>query len=167
MSSEVHAASAVAPAVGPVAATRHPSPLDALSLTLALAGLALAAYLTVAHYDRGALVCAVGDCHAVQSSDFATVLGLPVAGWGAAMYAALAGLGGLRIARPGLRWPATYVALLVAFAGALYSAYLTWVELSVLRAICQWCVVSALLVVGLLLTEATQAWRLARTPLAG
>jgi uncharacterized membrane protein len=38
----------------------------------------------------------------------------------------------------------------VALVGVLFSAYLSYLELFVLRAICQWCVASAVLVVAYL-----------------
>ena len=38
-----------------------------------------------------------------------------------------------------------------------FSAYLTWVELVEIEAICQWCVVSAILMTGLALATAARA----------
>ena len=63
---------------------------------VALAGLAIAAYLTVVHYAGGEPVCAVAHgCATVQQSDYAQLAGIPVA---------LLGLLGLRrdprLARP-------------------------------------------------------------------
>ena len=42
----------------------------------------------------------------------------------------------------------------VALVGVLFSAYLSYLELFVLRAICQWCVASAVLVVAYLVLGA-------------
>jgi uncharacterized membrane protein len=44
--------------------------------------------------------------------------------------------------------------LFVALVGVLFSAYLTYLELFVLRAICQWCAASAVLVVAYLVLGA-------------
>jgi uncharacterized membrane protein len=41
---------------------------------------------------------------------------------------------------------ATVIGLFVALIGVLFSAYLTYLELFVIRAICQWCVASAIVV---------------------
>jgi len=123
------------------------------SCTLALAGLAVAGYLTVVHFRGEGLVCGIGDCQAVQNSPYAEIAGLPIALLGSGMYLALIGL---NVAR--WRWPRssdmlTTVAFGLALAGTLYAAYLTYLEIWVIRAICQWCVVSALLTAGILGVE--------------
>ena len=133
---------------------------EVLSLLLALAGVALAAYLTWVHFDPALLVCSVvGGCHTVQSSAYAVAAGVPVALWGLAMYLLLAVLAAARLARPSWRWPLTYAALLLALGGALYSGYLTALELVVIRAVCQWCVASAATVTAIFLCEAVRAAR--------
>ena len=38
----------------------------------------------------------------------------------------------------------------IALGGVLYSAYLTWLEVAVIHAICVWCVVSAFIVTAIL-----------------
>lgn len=121
---------------------------------LALAGLFISGYLLLYKLGvYGELMCgAGGGCDIVQASRWASFLGLPVAGWGTAWYAAAFGLAivGVRGA-PGERpWPA-WGLLGLAVAGTLFSAYLTYIELFVLRAICRWCVASAVLTVLILL----------------
>ncbi|MCX7622336.1 MAG: vitamin K epoxide reductase family protein [Thermomicrobium sp.] len=133
-----------------------------LSLLLALAGVAVAGYLTVVAYDDALLVCGLGDCSTVQNSPYAKVGGVPIALLGLGMYLALLG-GGL--AR--WRWPRRADLLTsanagIALAGTLYSAYLTYLELFVIHAICQWCVTSAVLVTALLLVEGWGLRRLLR-----
>lgn len=120
---------------------------------LALAGLFVSAYLLL--YKLGAygeLLCGAGGaCDLVQASRYATFLGIPVAGWGAAWYAtvfALA-LAGVQPRFAGARWPGRWL-LGLAAAGVAFSAYLTYVELFILRAICRWCVASAVLAVLIL-----------------
>ena len=54
---------------------------------VALAGIGIATYLTWVHYDATALVCTVGDCHAVQESQFAAIGPLPVSLLGLVMFA--------------------------------------------------------------------------------
>ncbi|MCM8747912.1 vitamin K epoxide reductase family protein [Thermomicrobiaceae bacterium CFH 74404] len=124
-----------------------------LSLVLALAGIGVAGYLTTAHYRQEILVCGVGDCQTVQNSPYAEIGGVPIALLGAGMYVTLVAVG---LAR--WRWPErhellTAGAFAIALAGTLYAAYLTYLEIWVIRAICQWCVVSALLTLGILLVE--------------
>ena len=101
----------------------------------------------------------------MQSSAYAVAAGVPVALWGLAMYLLLAVLAAARLARPSWRWPLTYAALLLALGGALYSGYLTALELVVIRAVCQWCVASAAMVTAIFLCEAVLTARLVIDPL--
>ena len=128
---------------------------DAL-IALSVAGIAIAGYLSFVAFDADAEVfcTGVGDCNRVQESQYARVAGIPVAALGLAMYAVLLALTLAR--RLGLRpfgsttarvLPAWIFAL--AFAGMLYSAYLTYLELFVINAICEWCVVSAIVVTAI------------------
>ena len=60
---------------------------------VALAGLAVAGYLTWVHFDDGALVCgAGGGCETVQESEYAEIAGIPVAVLGLGAYAVVLGL---------------------------------------------------------------------------
>jgi uncharacterized membrane protein len=120
-----------------------------LVAALALAGLMLAIYLTMYHYGlTGPLVCGGShSCDIVQASRYAELLGFPVAGWGAAGYLALlvTALAGLQERWAGSRGPTLLVAAL-AGAGTAFTAYLTWVEIFRLQAICRWCVASAVII---------------------
>lgn len=124
-----------------------------LSLVLALVGIGVAGYLTLAHYRQEILVCGVGDCQTVQNSPYAEIAGVPIALLGVGMYAALSAIGLVRWRWPGRQDLLTAGAFAIALAGTLYAAYLTYLEIWVIRAICQWCVVSALLTLGILLAE--------------
>jgi uncharacterized membrane protein len=107
---------------------------------LALLGLAISAYLTWVHYAGIEPVCTgVSDCERVQSSDYAELVGVPVALIGVVGYATI--LASLR-ARVELTALLSYVAL-------AFSGYLTWAELFQIDAICQWCVASALVTVAI------------------
>src|SRR5215207_8819683 len=104
---------------------------------VALAGVFVALYLTLYKLGYiGTLACAVGSCETVQTSKWATFLGFPVGGWGVAYY-----LGVLALALLGLtgRYADSRrlsdVLLGVTGFGQLF----------VIHAICQWCVVSAIL----------------------
>ena len=112
---------------------------------LGASGFAIGSYLTIAYWGDQPIACGgVGDCGYVKSSDYASVGGVPVSGLGALLYLAmaLAAIGWIRYTE--LDWlPIAYWGL--ALSGAGYAAYLTYVELAVLHAICVWCVTSALL----------------------
>lgn len=110
-----------------------------------IGGIAVATYLTIAHYAGADPVCVggTGGCHTVQSSDYAELAGIPVSVIGLGGYVALA----LSLLIPGELGRAAGMAL--ALAGAGFSLYLTYLEIWVIEAICQWCVASAILMVAL------------------
>ena len=117
---------------------------------LALLGLMLAAYLTLYHYGYvGTLACGgTQSCEKVQASRYAEFLGLPVALYGVAGY-----LGILVVALAGLQGRGAESAMpsriLVALSGigVAFTAYLTYLELFKIHAICKWCVGSAVIIV--------------------
>jgi uncharacterized membrane protein len=113
----------------------------------ALAGVFVALYLTLYKLGYiGTLACAVGSCETVQTSKWATFLGVPVGSWGVGYY-----LGVLAIALVGLTprfADAPSVSRLLAGVttfGVLYSLWLTSHELFVIHANCMWCVGSAII----------------------
>ncbi|MPZ98712.1 MAG: vitamin K epoxide reductase [Dehalococcoidia bacterium] len=125
-----------------------------LLLVLSVLGVAIAGYLSYVALSSAEAVCGpAGDCHTVQDSEYADVAGMPVAVLGLGMYAALAAM---LVARRFEVGPALVAALplwtfALAFAGALYSAYLTYLELFLIDAICAWCVASAVVVTVMML----------------
>jgi uncharacterized membrane protein len=114
---------------------------------IALAGVFVALYLTLYKLGYiGTLACAVGSCETVQTSKWATFLGYPVGAWGVGYY-----LGVLALAIAGLtphfadsRALSRFLVGVTAV-GLLFSLWLTYLELFVIDAICQWCVISAIL----------------------
>jgi uncharacterized membrane protein len=112
---------------------------------LALAGLGVAGYLTWVHYADLEPICAGGSggCERVQNSEYAELAGVPVALLGLVGYAAILG----SLALPGDA--GRFAGALLALAGFGFSAWLTYVELFEIDAICQWCVVSAVLMIAL------------------
>jgi uncharacterized membrane protein len=107
---------------------------------LALIGLAVSGYLTWVHYAELEPICSgISDCERVQSSDYAELAGVPVAVIGVGGYLAI-------LASLGLRPELT---ALLAYIGVGFSGYLTWAELFRIEAICQWCLVSALVILSI------------------
>lgn len=115
---------------------------------LALAGLFVSLYLllyALGYY--GALACgAGGGCDIVQASVYASFLGFPVAGWGVAWYVAVfvVAILGVQPRFEEAGWPRAAL-LLLAAGGLAFTIYLKIVELFVIRAICRWCVASAVI----------------------
>jgi uncharacterized membrane protein len=126
-----------------VVSTDHLRRLPYLLTLLGCLGLAISLYLVTAHYGKKPIVCSgVGDCNYVNSSEYASIAGVPISLLGVGMYASLiaAALLWSRDWRDERRM-IFYWGL--ALSGAGYAAYLTYVELHVLHAICVWCVGSA------------------------
>jgi uncharacterized membrane protein len=122
-----------------------------LMALIALVGLFIALYLTL--YKAGiigTLACGAGSCETVQLSRWASLLGLPIAAWGAGYYALVFMLA---LASVQDRWASSRGLALAVLAvttwGALFSTWLTYLELFVINAICRWCVVSAILSLAL------------------
>ena len=108
-------------------------------VVIAVAGLAIAAYLTVVHYAGGEPVCAIAHgCAVVQQSEYATLAGVPVALLGLLGYVGIL----VSLARDGEAWRSATAFL--SLAGCGFSAWLTYVEVARLDAICIWCVGSAI-----------------------
>jgi uncharacterized membrane protein len=124
---------------------------------LASLGLAVSLYLLTVHWGWWQAVClGVGECEVVNTSIYSELLGIPVALLGALTYISLIALG-VAIAR-GIMLAYARLALFgIAAVGVAFSAYLTYIELFVLRTICPWCVISAVLIT---LIAITSAWEL-------
>jgi uncharacterized membrane protein len=133
---------------------------------LSLSGLFIALYMYLYKIGKiGTLACGTGSCETVQLSPQARFLGVEVALIGVAGYAALFGLALLAL-QPrfsGAAWPSRLLAFLAGGA-VLFTAYLTYLELFVIHAICRWCVASAAII---LLTFGLSLWDLRRTPEPG
>ena len=79
----------------------------------------------------------------------------------------IAGYVGLLVAALARGDAARFGGLMLALVGFGFSAYLTYLELFVIDAICQWCVASAVLMTALLALAAFRAFRFAGDELRG
>lgn len=107
---------------------------------VATAGIGLAAYLLYARETGATLVCSSGGCETVQSSRYAEIFGVPVAALGLASYVWLLITSCTRseVARLGQA--------VVALAACAFSTYLVFVQLHLIGAVCELCLLSDLLV---------------------
>ena len=116
---------------------------------LALAGAAIAAYLTYAKYADATIACSTGGCETVQRSEYAEILGLPVPVLG------LIGYLGILATTFVAGETARLVGAALALGGLAFSIYLLVVQIVAIGALCHWCLASDL--VMLLLTVAAVA----------
>lgn len=118
------------------------------SLILAFIGLIDALYLTSVKLSNTYALCGpVGNCETVNTSQYSQVLGIPISLFGTAAYLVVLML--LLFEKQNNFW-IVYSPMLVfgiSFAGMLYSAYLTFLEIAVIRAICPYCILSAVIMV--------------------
>jgi len=107
---------------------------------LALVGAGLSSYLLYVRWAGATLACSTGGCETVQASSYSQVLGIPVALLGLGAYATifLCSLFQNDVVRA--------AAFSTALAGVAFAAYLLYVQLAAIDAVCQWCLASDLLV---------------------
>jgi uncharacterized membrane protein len=122
---------------------------------LAVAGIGIAGYLTWVHYAGLEPVCVGGGggCERVQASRWAELAGVPVALLGLGAYVTV--LASLALPEERGRTAAAFVTLV----GFGFSAWLTYVELVEIEAICQWCVASAAVMTALALVSVARMLR--------
>jgi uncharacterized membrane protein len=131
---------------------QHASPsvrvtrLAVVLLALALIGLVISAYLLSVRLAGELPACPItGGCETVQQSEYSAIAGIPVAAMGLVYSIVL-------IVATAIWWRlgdrrAIYVAYGLGLIGTLMVAYLTYLELFVIHAICVWCVGYGLTVV--------------------
>jgi uncharacterized membrane protein len=131
---------------------------------LALAGIFVSLYLTLYKLGIiGELSCSIGSCETVNTSKWSRFLGLPVAAWGLLFYIDVFAIS-LIGTFPRFEDERVISIVLVAEAavGVLFSAWLTYLELAVIQAICIWCVTSAVIVTLILVVSAADMREFAR-----
>jgi uncharacterized membrane protein len=123
-------------------------------VALCLLGIADAAYLTYVHYAGLKVLClSSGGCETVQSSHWAKLDGIPVSVLGLIGYISIL----LSLAVRGDVGRAAGFG--IALTGFGFSMYLTYRELFTIKAICQWCVGSAVLMTALAILTAIRFLR--------
>ena len=127
---------------------------------LALMGVFVALYLLAHSMGLIPLICGVGSCETVQSSQWAKIGQVPVpligvAGYGSLLVLALLGI------QPSWRDSRGIGLLMLGLAtvGVAYTAFLTYLEAVVIQAWCVWCVTSAVLMTLIFLASLPEVGR--------
>lgn len=122
------------------------------SLIFAIVGVAVSAYLTLAHYAGAPLACVTTgpiDCGAVTSSSFSVIPGtaMPIAIVGLLWFAASGAVSWLEWRDAGPDWlPLAH--LVLAAAALIAVLYLLYAEIVVINRICEWCTLVHILVIA-------------------
>lgn len=136
------------------AAQRTDRRLRLAIVILSIIGIGIAGYLTYVHYEGLKVLClSSGGCETVQASRYAKLDGVPVALLGLIGYVGI--LGSLAVRGEFGRIAGFAIALI----GFGFSLYLTYRELFTIKAICQWCVSSAVIMTVLAILTAIRAVR--------
>jgi len=114
------------------------------AVTLSFIGLANSFYLVQSHVTGEPLRCSILDgCNAVAASPYSIVLGVPLASWGVLFY-----FGIFVIAATMLMVRARSLSHFFVFGtavGFLASVYFTYLQIFLIKAVCMYCVLSAIL----------------------
>ncbi len=114
--------------------------LYAATAIVSLVGLSDAIYLTVEHLAGRSVKCTLSGCSEVLSSQYASFAGIPLASVGAAAYFAVFSLATL--AAFGYQGVGKLMTLIVALM-FLTSLWLIYLQAFVIKAFCQFCLLSA------------------------
>ena len=119
---------------------------------VAALGVGVATYIAIAEAESGAPTCLAGGggCRTVAESSYSEVAGVNVAVFGIVGYVLI--LATAFFANDAAR----FAGFVLALGGFGYSIFLTYIEIFKIEAICQWCVVSAVLMTILFALNATR-----------
>jgi len=133
---------------------------------LALLGVLVAGYLAL--FELGVsqqMFCPIGECEEVNVSPYVYMLRVPLALLGLLAYLFI-----LALNLVALRWgekrsgQITLLLFLFSLFGVAFSAYLTYLELFVLKAVCSWCVVSAITMTAICALSGWELIKASRIP---
>jgi uncharacterized membrane protein len=132
------------------------------SVTLAVIGLLVSIYMTIYKItDNEGMCLGSGDCSIVNGSRYSEVNGMPVAVIGILGYAAILGVHLFEGRNAFLEKNGTLLIFGMALTGFIFTVWLVYVEVALLKAFCPFCVTSQ---VAMTLIFILAIVRLARQP---
>ena len=115
--------------------------LAIIFVVLALIGLVDAGYLTIKHYTNTIPPCTLQGCETVITSKYNEIGGIPVALFGVIYYLDILTFGFLYLKTR--KEQVLKIAAIMTPAGLIASIYFVYLQLYVIEAICQYCMLSA------------------------
>jgi uncharacterized membrane protein len=118
-------------------------------VVLSSAGLAVSAYIWYKQVTTGPVLCIGTGCAAVIRSRYGRMLAIPNGAWGTAYFGSVAVAAGVAAIHPAWAQGVSLVSLAVSAVAVGLQAYLTYLQLFVLRTLCSWCLTSAALTLAI------------------
>ena len=113
------------------------------SIALVIVGLFVSIYMTVYKVTSNDSMClGSGDCSTVNASRFSEVNGIPVAVFGIVGYAAILFVHIFETRNAFFRQNSTLMIFGMALTGFLFTVWLIYVEIALLKALCPFCLTS-------------------------
>lgn len=125
---------------------KHPNSKSwTFTLIVSVLGLFDSIYLLIIKISQNPLLCiqGIGDCWSVNTSKYSEVYGIPVSIFGILGYLLITLLILIIRYNTALEKTASYLFFALTCFGFLYSIYLTYIEIFVLKALCPFCILSA------------------------
>jgi len=117
-----------------------------LLITFSLLGLTDATYLLIIKFTQNKSLClpAIGDCWSVNNSVYSEWNGIPISAFGMLSYLTILFILIFGYRLPVLKNNGHIFIFGIALAGVLFSIYLTYLQFAVIKAICPFCIFSAI-----------------------
>jgi uncharacterized membrane protein len=117
--------------------------LRQITVALAILGLLVSIYMTIYKITSNDNMClGSGDCSTVNASRYAEINGIPVALIGVLGYAAIAGIHWFDRKNDFFEANGTMILFGISLIGFLFTLWLIYVEIALIKALCPFCVTS-------------------------
>jgi uncharacterized membrane protein len=114
-----------------------------ISIALVALGLAVSIYMTIYKFTSNNAMClGSGDCSTVNASRYSEVNGIPVAVFGVIGYLAILATLYFENRNSFFKQNSTLMIFGMALTGFLFTVWLIYVEVAILKALCPFCVTS-------------------------
>lgn len=140
------------------------SSLRKIAIAATALGIIDSIYLYIIKITNNKALCiqGVGDCWSVNTSVYSEFFGIPTAILGLVAYTTMLILWILLPGSTFFKNAAPVLNFGISLVGVIFSAYLTYLEIAVIKAICPFCVLSAILIVILFIVSILQLFIFAR-----
>lgn len=116
---------------------------------LSIIGIVIAAYVAQSFLRQTPIVCVNSGCELIRKSPQSYLFGIPVPAFGFVGYTLIATLSFMHTLFPGKQLRRAIVA--IAAFGFLFVTWFTLTEIFIIKAVCMWCAVSALIMISIFL----------------